>query len=207
MVKPAGSEPDPPSSPDPLLPVLREVENELHRRLRDACEAEERGLSTHSTAEIRRLEDSLLAAAMAAEQTITLRRHMRKRGDAQSLPDVAAADTLAAERPADESPPLPRAESSGVREFADREGHRWRAWPITPGLTTSRGRPTDLLGDFQQGWVCFERLDVPSRRRLPGRPAHWGELTDAELAELLARAIAAPERRAEGPAVPPSAPG
>src|SRR3954468_5594467 len=74
----------PPSSDDrsvkdPLEPVLREVEAELRNRLRDACEAEATGIATESAAEIRQLEDSLLAAAVAAEQTIALRRHIERR--------------------------------------------------------------------------------------------------------------------------------
>ena len=69
----------PPRPPDPLQPVLRDVEAELSRRLHEACEAEARGVSSESAAEIRRLEDALLAAAVAAEQALTLRRHMRRR--------------------------------------------------------------------------------------------------------------------------------
>ena len=45
--------------------MLRDVESQLRDRLREACDAEASGISTESTAEIRRLEDSLLAAAVA----------------------------------------------------------------------------------------------------------------------------------------------
>ena len=64
---------------DALEPVLRDVEAELRNRLRDACEAEASGVTSESAADIRRLEDSLLAAAVAAEQTIALRRHIEQR--------------------------------------------------------------------------------------------------------------------------------
>src|SRR3712207_2056702 len=64
------------SPDDALRKVLDEAESELHRRLHEACEAEAHGVSTESTAEIRRLEDALLSAAMAAERALTIRRHM-----------------------------------------------------------------------------------------------------------------------------------
>src|SRR5688500_7198366 len=85
---------------DPLEPVLKDVENELSRRLREACEAEERGVSTDSTKEIRELEDALLAAAVAAEQTILVRRHMRKRAAAERERPIEAVGR------ADRSPPV-----------------------------------------------------------------------------------------------------
>src|SRR5918911_153258 len=90
------SSPEDRSEKDPLEPVLRDVEAQLRDRLREACEAEASGISTESAAEIRQLEDSLLAAAVAAEQTIALRRHIERRkagatgeqGDRGSAPDA-----------------------------------------------------------------------------------------------------------------------
>ena len=67
------------SGKDPLEVVLREAEAELRSRLRDACEAEAGDIASESASEIRRLEDSLLAAAVAADQTIALRRHIEQR--------------------------------------------------------------------------------------------------------------------------------
>src|SRR2546429_482287 len=49
--------PDDSGSRDPLEPVLADVEAELRRRLREACEAEASGISSDATSEIRRLED------------------------------------------------------------------------------------------------------------------------------------------------------
>src|SRR5690349_14635929 len=108
------------SRKDPLEPVLRDVEAELRNRLRDACEAEASGISTESATEIRRLEDSLLAAAVAAEQTIALRRRMEQRN----------ADTAAEAEPSTASPNEHHEPVLRVREFRDAEGQLWRAWPV-----------------------------------------------------------------------------
>src|SRR3954466_14473073 len=111
------SSPDEKSGADPLEPVLRNVEAELRSRLREACEAEASGLSTESAVEIRRLEDSLLAAAVAAEQTISLRRHM----DQRKREKTAAAEMERTRHAYGEtnaaSEVVPK-----VREFRDAEG-------------------------------------------------------------------------------------
>lgn len=173
------------SGKDPLEPVLRDVEAELRQRLRDACEAEAAGISTESAAEIRRLEDALLAAAVAAEQTIALRRHIERRQSAGSE-RVEGADTKSGE-PAEL---LPK-----VREFRDAEGQLWRAWPVTPGQARP-GRTTGrYLGEFHKGWICFEALESSARRRLPRPPEHWADLEDTELCRLLSQAINAPQRK------------
>src|SRR5580765_6498881 len=68
------------SDRDPLQKQLDDAENELRRRLEEACEAEADGVSTESTEEVRKLEDNLLAAASAAKQTIAVRNQMKRRG-------------------------------------------------------------------------------------------------------------------------------
>lgn len=174
--------PAPPTAGDPLEPVLHEIEAKLKERLRDACEAEANGVENESAAQIRRLEDALLSAAVAAEQTIALRAHIDRRKAER-------------ERGADEPPPEP---DSGpalrLREFKDASGQLWRAWPVTPGL--ARGRSAErYLGEFHKGWICFESLEGPARRRLPQHPDRWAELSDSELIHLLGQAINAPERK------------
>jgi hypothetical protein len=192
-----------PDDTNPLEPLLRDAEEQLRRRLHEACEAEATGVRHKSADEIRRLEDSLLAAAMAAEQTITLRRHLRKQnegGKAQAAPAPEPApagepanDESANEEPASEEQPA-QSTMPAVREFRDREGRSWRAWPVTPGV--ARGsRKTHYLGEFQQGWICFEALDSPARRRLPCARSRWEETEDERLDELLSQAIMVPERR------------
>lgn len=190
--------------PDPLEPVLRDAEDELSRRLHEACEAEASGLRNKSSAEIREIEDSLLAAAVAAGQTIALRRHMRDREEAAQEDSAAPrADREVPRTVAREEVDAPLSDSTlealpeyarVVREFRDSGGQMWRAWPVIPGLSRT-GRPKHYLGDFQRGWICFESLDSPARRRLPCAPSRLADTREEELERLLMEAIAAPERR------------
>lgn len=193
-----------PAPADPLEPVLHEAEDELRRRLRDACEADARGVSTDSSVEIRRLEDALLRAAAAAEETLRLRRHIAQRKERSSEAaesDAAEPDAEGGVQPAAESTRrraggYPErvaeiaSESSTVREFRDAQGQLWRAWPVTPG----QSRAGRYLGEYHKGWICFEALEGSARRRLPHQAPHWAELQDADLARLLEQAISAPER-------------
>ena len=194
----------PPPESDPLQPVLADAESELRRRLREACEAEAKGLSTDSTQEIRRLEDALLAAAVAAEQTITVRRQMKRRAPAERERPITT--SKAADRKSDaelnvdggseETEAGGHSEESPthVREFRDDTGSTWRAWPVTPGLSRASASGRRFLGDFQDGWICFEGLDSTQRRRLPRRQPSWANVTDEELQDLLTQAIDAPAR-------------
>jgi hypothetical protein len=194
----------PPPQSDPLQPVLADAESELRRHLREACEAEAKGLSTDSTQEIRRLEDALLAAAVAAEQTITVRRQMKRRASAERENPITiskAADRksnadLQVGTDSDESGTAAGEEESPtrVREFRDDTGSMWRAWPVTPGLSRASASGRSFLGDFQDGWICFEGLDSTQRRRLPRRQPSWANVTDEDLQDLLAQAIDAPGR-------------
>jgi hypothetical protein len=192
-----------PPQPDPLQPVLEDVEEELRRRLHEACEAEANGLSTESTQEVRRLEDALLAAAVAAEQTISVRRHMERRASAKRERPISVNETDDRRRStnpdSDESPDERAGErrqkpDTSVREFVDDTGRAWRAWPVIPGLSRASARGRGFLGDFQDGWICFEGLNTTARRRLPSRQPNWINITDEELQRLLAQAIDAPGR-------------
>jgi hypothetical protein len=197
------SSPLQPPQPDPLQPVLEDVEEELRRRLHEACEAEANGLSTESTQEVRRLEDALLAAAVAAEQTISVRRHMARRASTKRERPIRLHETDdrrgSANSKSDESPDESSAEGgtkpdTRVREFVDDTGRTWRAWPVIPGLSRTSTRGRGFLGDFQDGWICFEGLNTTARRRLPNRQPNWANITDEELQRLLAQAIDAPGR-------------
>jgi len=190
-----------PSSPpdrDPLQNLLEDAENELRRRLEEACEAEARGVSTESTEEVRQLEDNLLAAAMAAKQTIAVRRQLKRRDYAERERPVeigleeereAKADALEKGKSDSES-----GETTGVREFADSSGQRWRAWLVVPGQSRSHSSGRRFLGDFQNGWICFEGVGNSARRRLPFRQTSWADVTDDELRRLVEQAIDAPIR-------------
>jgi hypothetical protein len=199
--------PSVPPQPDPLKPVLADAEAELRRRLHEACEAEAKGVSTDSTHEIRQLEDSLLAAAVAAEHTITVRRHMKRRGSTEHERPIdvgAAADR--GEKTGTRVEPTSGESAAGdeeksathVREFRDDVGHSWRAWPVIPGLTRASAGGRQFLGNFQDGWICFEGLDTAGRRRLPWRAHNWANVTDEELQRLLGQAIDAPARMIKG---------
>ena len=193
--------PAPRQPTDGVRDLLEEAETELSNRLREACEAEARGVSTESSAEIRKLEDALLSAAMAAGRVRAARRHLG------SEENSAAQHTE--ERPAPE-PQVPSgtvaeaaseptcdrdSEGTRVREFADATGRSWRAWPVTPRTARSREASRSILGDYQEGWICFEALDNQGRRRLPRREPRWSDLPPDELQRLLDEAIDAPGRR------------
>jgi hypothetical protein len=197
---------EPPPS-HPLQPVLADAESELRRRLHEACVAEAKGVSTESTEEIRRLEDKLLAAAVAAQQTIAVRRQMKNRAPAQNEPPIAINKTAGSKRKAD-----PQAEkrpedsvlnehserpATHVREFRDGTGRAWRAWQVIPGLTRASESGRRFLGDFQDGWICFEGLNGTARRRLPRCQPGWENVSDDELQHLLAQAIDAPVRETQ----------
>jgi hypothetical protein len=192
-----------PKQPDPLKDLLSEAEGELSRRLREACDAEARGVSTESTKEIRELEDALLAAAVAAQQTIDVRRHIRDRDNAEKERGVAKdtsppAQTEKNSAKATSAAALTETEqatTSRLREFTDASGRGWRAWPVTPGLDRRTGSDRRFLGDFQEGWICFEAMDSSARRRLPHRAPNWSQIQASELMRLLERAIDAPVRK------------
>lgn len=197
------SSPAEPSDRDPLQKQLDDAENELRRRLEEACEAEARGVSTDSTEEVRRLEDSLLAAASAAKQTIAVRTDMKRRRYAQRQRPIKT-DVAADRDPQAPAPHKRTVESNadarsekatmGVREFTDDEGLPWRAWLVVPGQSNASSSGRRFLGDFQSGWICFEGVDRPARRRLPYRQANWPNISDDELRRLVRRAIDAPIR-------------
>jgi hypothetical protein len=195
----------PPSEPpgrDPLQNLLEDAETELQQRLEEACEAEEKGLATESTEAIRRLEDTLLAAALAAKQTVAVRRHIESRESAehQRLKIDREVDRIAGRIGSEKTKPdltvSGRSEKSegGVREFTDDGGRRWRAWLVVPGQRRTSSSERQFLGNFQEGWICFEGLGTSARRRLPYPRSSWPEVTDEELQRLLQRAIDAPIR-------------
>jgi len=196
------------SDRDPLQNLLDDAEDELQRRLEEACEAEAGGVSTESTEEVRKLEDSLLAAASAAKQTIAVRtqmkRHRRAERERPIKIDVAAdRDTQpgAAREGNPESRVDERSEKAtmGVREFTDDEGRPWRAWLVVPGLSKVSSSGRQFLGDFQNGWICFEGVGRSARRRLPYRPGNWPNISDEELKRLVRQAIEAPIRENKKP--------
>lgn len=197
------SSPSQPSDRDPLRKLLAEAENELRRRLEETCEAEANGISTESTEQVRKLENDLLAAALAAKQTIAIRNHLKHRAHAERerpiKRDLAADGTRQAGARRTGIQESGRGEGGdrammGVREFTDDEGRPWRAWSVVPGLTKAGSSGRQFLGDYQNGWICFEGLSTSARRRLPYPRANWPTISDRELKHLLQLAIDAPIR-------------
>lgn len=189
-------------STNPLQGLLDEAKSELTRRLNEACEAEAKGVATGSAAEIRRLEDTLLAAALAAERTIVARRHLEfsstgvtesSTGSTREPAALNAPSNVSGEAERSTGPSAPG--STAVREFEDETGRSWRAWPVTPDVAHAREASRRSLGDFQEGWICFEALDNSGRRRLPRRGRRWSDLSAEELPRLLEEAITVPARR------------
>jgi hypothetical protein len=185
------SNPSKPAERDTLRTLLKDAEEELRSKLRAACEAEENGISTESTQDIRRLEDDLLAAALAAKQTIAVRNQMKRAEDASARP--TGKPSLKVERGEQGERQV-----MGVREFTDDRGRPWRAWSVVPGQSRSSASGGGFLGDFKSGWICFESLGSPARRRLPYPQAKWANLTEEELKRLLDEAADAPLREKKG---------
>ena len=94
----------------------------------------------------------------------------------------------------------------GVREFTDDQGRSWRAWSVVPGMSRASSSGGQFLGGFQNGWICFEGLNVSARRRLPFPRAKWPTITDEELKHLLQQAIGAPLRQKNSAAQAPTGP-
>lgn len=80
-----------------------------------------------------------------------------------------------------------------VRDFVDASGVSWRVWPVTPESLQPRTAAEDYLGDYGEGWLCFECST--ERRRLARYPMDWEKLSDQELGSLLSAAAVVPARK------------
>jgi hypothetical protein len=87
-----------------------------------------------------------------------------------------------------------------VRDFVDANGVSWRVWPVTPEALRPRTAVEDYLGEYGEGWLCFE--SASERRRLAGYPSDWEIRSDEELRVLLTAAAVVPVRKASH--LPPS---
>ncbi len=163
-----------PHEPERLEPLLRQVESELAQHLQEACESDASDLREESTGELFKLEETLFAAARAAEQAVEIRRRMRQK------PDGAPAES--------------------VREFTDSTGREWRAWEVVPGRIRTRSKEDSerYLGEYSHGWLAFEALDGSARRRLPAYPDDWRSLSDEGLEALMKRAPEVHVKKSDG---------
>ena len=79
-----------------------------------------------------------------------------------------------------------------VRDFKDEQGTRWRVWPVLRSSIHPRTAAEDYLGEYGDGWLCFESAN--ERRRLARYPEDWERLNEKELCLLLERAAVVPVR-------------
>jgi hypothetical protein len=91
-----------------------------------------------------------------------------------------------------------------VRDFVDASGMNWKVWPVTPEALQPKTAAEDYLGDYGEGWLCFE--SPHERRRLARYPSNWDSLTDPELCALLERAAIVRARKPKHPTPPPNEP-
>jgi hypothetical protein len=83
-----------------------------------------------------------------------------------------------------------------IREFADEQGRRWRAWDIRPEAIHPVTKAEDYLADcFVTGWIVFEAFDGEEKRRLCPWPKRWMEVSDQGLCQLLRQAEVVPRER------------
>jgi len=80
-----------------------------------------------------------------------------------------------------------------VRDVVDENGTKWKIWSVTESSIHPKTAAEDYLGDYAEGWLCFE--SETQRRRLARFPQDWGRMPDKELLGLLKAAhVVAPRR-------------
>jgi hypothetical protein len=79
-----------------------------------------------------------------------------------------------------------------VRDFIAEDGTKWRVWPVLRSSIHPKTAAEDFLGDYGDGWLCFE--SEKERRRLARFPQDWERLTDKDLCKLLTNAALVPKR-------------
>jgi len=186
--------------PHPLEPALRRAEAEVARHLEEACDdIAQKDLSQESLDELLRLENELLAAARAVDETVRLRRKLGQQPTTAREPREATGAVAAAS-----PPPTEEAPGCRLRDFTDAEGKEWRVWEVRPGSTGRRIHPERYLDEYVKGWLAFECLGDETRKRLASHPADWFGMPDADLGELLPRAVDVPKRnpKPEDPEAP-----
>lgn len=196
--------------PEQLKPALEKAQSELEQRLAEACDEHE---ADESTGELIKLEELLTDAAQAAKQAISIRRRI----GAERVKDGRSDQPVDSTEPSESDSGPPRPERStladlkpeGIREFTDARGSAWHVWEVPPEQLAARSRPGTYAGEFEGGWLAFECASGGERRRLPGYPRDWRELSDEQLDALCRDAQrVAPRRRrdasAEGDGAPAS---
>jgi hypothetical protein len=87
-----------------------------------------------------------------------------------------------------------------VRDFVDENNVKWRVWPVLRSSIHPKTAAEDYLGDYGEGWLCFE--SPHERRRLAHFPDDWAKISDKELCKLLSKAAVVPVRGMRTPPKP-----
>ena len=87
-----------------------------------------------------------------------------------------------------------------VRDFVDEKNVKWRVWPVLSTAIHPRTAVEDYLGDYGEGWLCFE--SPHERRRLAHFPDDWDRMPDKDLWKLLILAAVVPVRGTRTPPRP-----
>src|SRR6202008_94424 len=72
-----------------------------------------------------------------------------------------------------------------VRDFLDESGTKWRVWPVLRSSIHPKTAAEDYLGDYGDGWLCFE--SASERRRLARFPEDWDKMPDGDSCKLLSK--------------------
>ena len=169
---------------EPLRPALERAQSELDSHLAEACENHD---ADESTAQLIRLEELLTDAAQAAKEAISIRRRIgadRQRETAAERSAAAVAE--------------PEQRAAGIRDFIDADGRTWHVWEVPPEQLSARARPGTYAGEFEGGWLAFEAESGGERRRLPGSPRDWQQLSNDRI-EALCRDAQPVTRRRRAP--------
>ena len=70
-----------------------------------------------------------------------------------------------------------------VRDVVDENGVTWQVWAVNKSAIHPKTAAEDYLGDYSEGWLCFECDN--QRRRLAHFPRDWDKRPDEELIRLL----------------------
>jgi hypothetical protein len=70
-------------------------------------------------------------------------------------------------------------------------------WPVLRSSIHPKTAAEDYLGDYGEGWLCFESQQ--ERRRLARFPDDWDRMTEADLCSLLSKAALVPVRNRQTP--------
>ena len=87
-----------------------------------------------------------------------------------------------------------------VRDFVDEKNVKWRVWPVLGASSHPKTAVEDYLGDYGDGWLCFE--SPHERRRLAHFPDDWDRMPDKDLWKLLILAAVVPVRGMRTPPRP-----